>query len=135
MSKNAEIRRGWLKFMYIYTAAGAGGVGLGMILAPRLLQSQLGLPSQDPVIFGMLGSVIAAIGLLACPGLKYPLKFLPVLLVQLVYKSIWLLTVALPLFLSGRFPGYAIMLTLIFSVYIAGALIAIPFRQCFRDPD
>jgi molybdopterin-binding protein len=33
MSKDINVRWGWLKGMYIYTIVGAGGVGLGIILS------------------------------------------------------------------------------------------------------
>src|SRR5262249_20770478 len=38
----------------------------------------------------------AALSLLAALGIRYPLKMVPVLLLQLTYKSIWLVAVALP---------------------------------------
>jgi hypothetical protein len=119
--------------MYIYTAIGTSSFGLATIFAPRLLQSLFGFPGQDPIFFGMLGSVLIAIGLLAIPGLKYPLRFLPVLLLQLLYKLLWLLTVFLPLLISGQLTGYAILLMNIFVIYIAGALIAIPFAHLFAN--
>ena len=133
MSYTANIRWGWLKFMYIYTVIGAGGFGLGMLFAPRLLQAAFGFPSQDPVVFGLAGSVYTAFGLTAILGIKSPLKFLPILFLQLLYKSIWLLAVILPLLFTGQIPGYAIILLLIFSTYIVGDLIAIPFACVVSD--
>ena len=35
-------------------------------------------------------------------GIRYPLKMLPLLFVQLFYKSVWLIAVALPLWRAGR---------------------------------
>jgi hypothetical protein len=35
-------------------------------------------------------------------GIRYPLKMLPLLLLQLLYKSIWLIAVWLPLRSAGR---------------------------------
>lgn len=130
---STKIRWGWLRFMYIYTAIGTSAFGLATIFTPRLLQSLFGFPDQDQIFFGMLGSVLIAIGLLAIPGLKHPLRFLPVLLLQLLYKLLWLLTVFLPLLISGQLTGYAILLMNIFVIYIAGALIAIPFAHLFAN--
>ncbi len=133
MSEKTKVRWGWLRFMYIYTIVGAGGFGLGMILIPGVVQSIFGFPTQDPVVFGIAGSVYTAFGLMAIPGLKSPLKFVPVLLLQLCYKTIWLAGVILPLLLSGRFPAYAIAMLVIMLSYIIGDLIAIPFSHVFLN--
>src|SRR5215213_9016259 len=42
-----------------------------------------------------------ALALLCLLGLRYPLKMVPLLLVFLVYKLLWLLIVALPLWSAG----------------------------------
>ena len=131
MSKTARVRWGWLKFMYIYTIIGAGGFGLGMLLFPGWIQSLFHFPAQDPVVFGITGSVYAGFGLIAILGLGSPLKFAPVLLLQLCYKVLWLFGVIVPLLVSGQFPLYATTLLLIFVSYIIGDCIAIPFSHLF----
>jgi uncharacterized membrane protein len=89
------------------------------------------LPAQDPVVFKLYGSVLLASGLAAIPALRSPLKFVPLLLLQLIYKPIWLAIVAVPLFLKGHFPLYVVMFSVIFLTYIIGNLIAIPFSYLF----
>ena len=42
-----------------------------------------------------------ALALLALVALRYPLQMLPLLFVLLVYKAVWLLGVALPMWRSG----------------------------------
>jgi hypothetical protein len=49
----------------------------------------------DPVK-GAAFSFWAALSALSVLGLRYPLKMLPLLLLQLLYKSIWVIAVALP---------------------------------------
>jgi hypothetical protein len=117
--------------MYIYTIIGAGGFGLGMIFIPGIVQAAFGFPAQDPVVFGITASVYTAFGLISILGLKSPLKFAPVLLLQLCYKAIWLVAVILPLIISGRFPLYATTLLIIFATYIIGDLVTIPFSYVF----
>jgi hypothetical protein len=95
------------------------------------VQSAFGFPTQDPVVFGIAASVYTAFGFMSLMGLKSPLKFAPLLLLQLCYKTIWLVCVVLPLFFSGLFPLYAIILFVIFVTYIIGDLIAIPFSHVF----
>jgi hypothetical protein len=131
MSERTHVRWGWLRFMYVYTIIGAGGFGLGMLFIPEVMQSVFGFPAQDPVVFGITASVYTAFGLISILGLKSPLKFAPVLLLQLCYKSIWLVGVILPLLFSGRFPLYATTLLILFVTYIIGDLIAIPFSSVF----
>ncbi len=131
MSKELNVRWGWLKGMYIYTIVGAGGFGLGMIIMPGFMQSSFGWPSQDPIVLGICGSVYFAFALLSILGLRSPLKFAPVLLLQLSYKVVWFIGVILPILFAGKFPSYALLYVLIFATYIIGDLIAIPFSYVF----
>ena len=131
MSSNINIRWGWLKFMYVYTIVGAGAFGLGIVAIPKVMKSLFGLPSQDPIIFGIIGSIYMAFGLLSILGLRDPLKFVPVLLLQLFYKLVWFIDVILPLLIRGELPSYAVSFMVIFATYIIGDLIAIPFSYVF----
>jgi len=128
----AQIRWGWLRFLYAYTIAGAGVTGLVMILAPGFVPSLFGMPAQDPFIFGVAGSVWLAFGVLSILGLRSPVRFLPVLLMQLCYKTIWLAGVVLPLLFRGGFPFYGVVFTLVMASYVVLDLIAIPFPVLFR---
>ncbi len=56
-----------------------------------------------------------AFGFLSIFGLRSPLKFVPVLLLQLCYKSIWFIGVILPLLISAQLPSYAIPIAIIFA--------------------
>ena len=131
MSDKINVRRGWIKGMYIYTIVGAGGFGLGMIFIPGVMRSIFGWPNQDPIVFGVIGSVYLSFGILSIFGLRSPLKFLPVLLLQLSYKVIWFIGVVLPLLVVGKFPLYGLLHVIIFATYIIGDLIAIPFPYVF----
>ena len=131
MSEVSKVRWRWLKGMYIYTAAGAGIFGLAMLVAPGAVRSAFGLPDQDPVMFGVVGSVYVAFGVVSLLGLRAPLRFAPVLLLELAYKSIWFVAVVLPLCVRGEFPGHGLPFILIFATYIIGDLIAIPFSRVF----
>lgn len=130
-SIDSGIRWGWLKFMYLYTVISAGLLGLGVVLAPDSIISMMGWPAQDPIIFGVFGSVYVAFGLVSILGLRSPLKFVPVLLLQLTYKTVWFLGVALPLVMKGQFPTHGYIFAAIFLTYLIGDLIAIPFSYVF----
>jgi hypothetical protein len=121
--------------MYWYTIIGAGGFGLAMILFPETVRSLFRWPPQDPIVYGVTASVWMAFGILSIFGLWSPLKFVPILVMQLCYKSIWFIGVVFPLLVSGTFPLYAILHVVIMGSYIVGDLIAIPFPYVFSRTD
>jgi len=131
MSQGNTVRWGWLKGMYIYTIVGAGGFGLGIITMPDVMRSMFGWPAQDPIVFGVFGSVALSFALLSILGLRSPLKFAPILLLSLSYKVVWFIGVILPIVVTAMFPTYAILYVVIFATYIIGDLIAIPFSYVF----
>ena len=131
MSQDNKVRWGWLKGMYIYTIVGAGGFGLGIITMPDVMRSMFGWPGQDPIVLGVTGSVYLSSALLSILGLRSPLKFAPILLLQLSYKVVWFIGVILPILVTAKFPTYAILYVVIFATYIIGDLIAIPFSYVF----
>ena len=81
-----------LRAMYVFMA-----VGLAIFELPALLHPE-NLSRLDSVVL----SVLAAFALLAVLGIRYPLKMLPLLFFELVWKSIWVLVFGLPLLLSGQ---------------------------------
>jgi len=131
MSKDIKVRMNWLRGMYIYTIVVAGGFGLGILTVPELIKSIYGWPVAEPIAFGIVGSVYVAFAILSILGLRDPLKFVPVLLLQLFYKSVWFIGVVAPLLVVGKFPIYAIGFVIIFATFIIGDIIAIPFSYVF----
>ena len=131
MENNPSIRWGWLRAMYIYNIVGAGGFGLALLFFPGTIQPMLRFPAQDPVTLGLYGSVLLAVGLISIAALRFPLKFVAILFIQLIYKPIWLGVVAMPLFFKGQFPLYVVFISAVFISYIIGNLIAIPFSYLF----
>ena len=132
MDRNTNVKWGWLKFMYIYTIVGAGCFGLGIITIPDVMRTIFGWPNSDQIIaFGVTGSVYFSFALLSILGFRSPLKFTPILLLQLTYKVVWFVGVILPLLITGKLPTYAILFTIIYVSYIIGDLIAIPFSYVF----
>jgi hypothetical protein len=132
MENRYNVRDSWLKGMYIYTALGAGLFGLGIIIIPETIADLLNLPHQEPISYGIIGSVYLAFGIISILGLKSPLKFVPILLLQMSYKIIWFLGVILPLVFKGQLPQYAIINIVIFASFIIGDIIAIPFKYIFE---
>ena len=89
MSEETSIYRLYLmRLLYLLNF-----VLLGLQVWPVLINHA---GAWDPVR-GVAWSCWAALSALAGLGLRYPLKMLPLLLMQLLYKSIWVIAVALPL--------------------------------------
>lgn len=131
MEKDITIRWRWLKGMYIYTIIVSGSFGAGIVIMPEAIKSMFGWPVEEPLAFGIIGSLYFAFGFLSILGLWSPLKFVPVLLLQLCYKIIWFFGVFLPLVISGQYPDYGLLTVIIFATYVVGDLIAIPFPYVF----
>jgi hypothetical protein len=92
---------------------------LGLDVWPAIINH---VGAWDPVK-GVAFSFWAALSALSGLGIRYPLKMLPLLLLQLSYKSVWLLAVALPLWSAGQSTD----LTMPFVIGAGLDLIAIPW--------
>lgn len=82
-----------LRALYLFVA-----VGGALTFWPPLLSHS----PQWPLMNSVVCALLAAMALLAALGLRYPLRMLPVLLFELLWKIIWLTAVALPLWRAGR---------------------------------
>ncbi len=73
-------------------------VGLGFQIWPGILNH----PSDLEHMRGVVRSLLGAVSLLAILGIRYPLKMLPLLFFELVWKSIWILSFGLPLWSAHK---------------------------------
>lgn len=73
-------------------------VGLGATIWPLILDH----PTNLEQMRGVGRSLLGAVALLAVLGIRYPLKMLPLLLFEIVWKAIWLLSFGLPLWTSHQ---------------------------------
>lgn len=121
----------WLRFMYAYTIVIAGVFGLVSLIMPSAASSLMGFPEEEPIIAGLASSVGVGFAVLSIAGLRSPLKFSPILLLQLTYKVIWFIAVIIPRLVVGQLPSYAIMSSILYATIVIGDIIAIPFRHLF----
>jgi hypothetical protein len=91
MSEVSTFRLYLLRAMYLFTV-----VGLAIEKLPALLHPAT-LSPGDSVILSVLG----ATALLAVLGIRYPIKMLPLLFFEFVWKAIWIVVFGLPLLLAG----------------------------------
>jgi hypothetical protein len=73
-----------------------------VFLALQVWPDLLGGERDWEPLAGIAVSLYAALSLLCVMGVRNPLAMLPLLLLQLSYKVVWLLAVWLPLRLAGR---------------------------------
>ena len=97
-------------------------VMLGLQVWPELINPD---KPMAPLV-GVAFSFWAALSTLSGLGIRYPLKMLPMLILQLFYKSVWLLAVALPLWSAGRLDS-ASELTRIFVGGVVVDILVIPW--------
>jgi hypothetical protein len=73
-------------------------VGLVVTKWPLLIGHDLTWPLYE----GVETSILVAFSLLAFLGIRYPLQMLPLLLLECLWKLIWLTAVVLPLWAAGQ---------------------------------
>lgn len=114
-----EYTLGTLRLMYAFAVFGAGVVGFLTLVFPDI--------SSRFVFFGatevnhylrILGAVWLALGAVAVFGVVFPALFVPVLLVQLLYKTAWLAVTAYPAIIAGNLESGLVFLTALFTAWI-----------------
>lgn len=73
-------------------------VGLGSMIWPGIIHHAKPWGHMQ----GVANALLAALSALAAVGIRYPLQMLPLLLFELLWKAIWLLAVALPLWSANQ---------------------------------
>lgn len=101
-------------------------VGLVIVVWPGVIHHEKPWELKEGVVVCMLASFSA----LSVLGLRYPLQMLPLLLWELVWKSIWLIVVAFPLWSSGQMDESTWATTLDCLVVVIVPFV-IPWRYVF----
>ncbi len=105
-------------------------VGLSLSLWPDVFATKKAYATWE-FFRGVETAMMAAFWLLCVLGIRYPLQLLPVLMWELLWKTIWLIAVPLPLWLNGNFDQQ-----LLPNVFAIGAVIlvyiAIPWSYVYR---
>ena len=125
-----------LKIMYILTIVLAGGIGLMMLISPSFAMTLFSQPAQDLYLYGVAAAIWTTFGLLAILGLRDPIKYMPILLLQFIYKLIWIFAVFLPNVVVGGLRFDTITPLLVFILFIVGDFLTLPFKDFFeKKPD
>ena len=103
------------------------GVGLAIVKWPILVQNAPSLP----VFEGVVACLLTAMSLLAFLGLRYPVRMLPILLFEVIWKVIWIAAVALPHLVDGDID--AATRAVLFNCSLVVVIIAVtPWRYVWR---
>ncbi|HLL29793.1 MAG TPA: hypothetical protein VK403_02245 [Allosphingosinicella sp.] len=123
MNEVSPARLWVMRAMYLLMA-----VGIGATIWPLIVSHGPGLPRMTGVAFALLGTI----GLLSLLGLRYPLQMIPLLLVELTWKAIWLVAFALPRWLDGTLDEG--MRSSVFETSLGALLIiVIPWRYVWAN--
>lgn len=118
----SNVRLNLLRAVYLLIA-----VGMGLQVWPQIVTGSGNWAGAS----GMVKSMLGAVTLLSLLGLRYPLKMLPLLLWEVVFKTTWLVVVAFPAWRAGNMSvdvaENAVACGLVVLVYAA-----IPWRYVFR---
>ena len=106
-------------------------IGGAIVFLPQLI-------GHEPTARGVIPSMLAGVWVLACFGLRYPLQMLPLLLFELVWKTIWLIDYGLPQRMAGV---HTAQFTEDFKAIALGPMLLIPiipwgyvFRHYLKKP-
>ena len=118
-----RLRLNILRVLYAFIA-----VGLLVFIWPAYI-SQLPAPAH---YHGVVMTMIAAFSILCAIGVRYPLQMLPILLWELLWKSMWLLLIALPRWNAGTMDG-ATAQTAMDCITVVLVLLALPWGYVVRN--
>jgi len=103
------------------------GVGLAVVKWPIVIGYDRSLSLYE----GIVAVLLTAMSLLAFLGLRYPVRLLPILLFETLWKVIWLSVVALPAVMAGEVDQA--MSETIFSCSLVVIIVAvIPWRYVWQ---
>jgi len=124
MSNLSTFRLFLLRAMYVFMF-----VGLALFKLPRIFTPPEQLSTMGSVVLSVLGGI----ALLAALGIRYPVKMLPLLLFELLWKVIWVLAFGLPLWYTQRLAADARDVLINCLVGIVLVPLVMPWSYVFRQ--
>ncbi len=104
------------------------GVGLAVVRWPDVIAYDRSTPLYD----GIVAVLLTAMSLLALLGLRYPIRLLPVLLFESLWKLIWLSVVALPAVIAGDVDG-AMQQVIVSCLVVVVVVAVLPWRYVWQQ--
>lgn len=106
-------------------------IGFGLLFSawPEVLYSQAKVTDPDSVVQAFL----SAISVLALFGVVYPMKLLPIMLFEFLWKLVWVLAYGLPAIMDQRIDEYG---TEVFFACVIGLVITpivMPWKYVLKE--
>lgn len=124
MEDISKLRLNLLRAMYLLIA-----VGLSLSILPEVFDTTGRFADSDSVVNAILTTFI----LLSLVGLRFPLKMIPILILELVWKLIWLLVFALPMHLNQGLDEYAVGVAFACGMGVVLTPIVIPWGYVIKE--
>src|ERR671933_1010042 len=124
MSEVSTVRLYGLRAMYMFTF-----VGLVIYRWPGILNPPPGISNTGTVV----GSVLGAMSLLAALGIRYPVKMLPLLFFELLWKVMWVVGWGLPLWSAHQLAPDSEQTLISALVGVVLVPLAIPWGYAFNQ--
>src|SRR3954464_9780012 len=103
------------------------GLGLAVVKWPVVI----GYDRSMPLFEGVVAVILTAMSLLAFLGLRYPVRLLPILLFECLWKLIWLGVVALPAVAAGSV-DHAMSKLIVSCSLVVIILAVVPWRYVWQ---
>ena len=103
------------------------GVGLAVVKWPLVINYDQSMPLFE----GVVAVLLTAMSLLAFLGLRYPVRLLPILLFECLWKVIWLGVVALPAVPAGHVDR-AVSQVIVSCSLVVIILAVVPWRHVWQ---
>jgi len=120
-----------LKFMYWVTIFAVGVMGVFYLFFESIVMGSLKWTYRDPIMVNIYGAIQVAMGVLSVFGLKKPLRYIPVLMIQLIYKILASIAIIPRLITSSDAPRSGWVFIVIYLFIIIADLWAIPWKYVF----
>lgn len=114
-----------------------GAVAIALLVDPKNALSFSGFPSSGipypaSLIAGVAYSQWLAIALLSVLGLRSPIKYSPVLLLVVTYKTVWMLALALPKAISGTLISWGQTNAIEWLILVVVVALVMPWKYIFE---
>ena len=121
-----------IKIVYFANIIVAGWISITSLFFPKTAVNSIfsGAYTNSEVI-RLVGALWFSIFIISVLGLWKPITFSPILIVQLIYKSLWLLVVAVPAIIKRN--SYPEGMALFFLIWVLILPFIIPWKELFNS--
>ncbi|CAM4297437.1 hypothetical protein [Pseudoalteromonas byunsanensis] len=123
MEEVGKVRLNFLRAMYVFIV-----IGLGLSNTPEAI-SEMGRAADS---YTVINAMLMGFMILALVGVFFPLKMLPILMFELLWKVIWLAMFALPIHLSAGLDEYATDVAFACFIGVVLTPLVLPWRYIFK---